>query len=253
MWRAAMPDAPAIARLRDARERFGLTPLAVHDNYLINLAAADPLIRRKSIAAFRGEIGRALAIGAEYLVAHPGSGKGRGAEEGIRAVADALAEAARGLRGGRLTILLENTAGAGSQLGGGFEELAAIRELAAGRIDFALGYCLDTAHCLAAGCDVASERGLRETVRKAAAVLGFENIPVIHANDSKAPLGARVDRHEHIGKGYIGLDGFRRIVNHPRLRPKAFILETPVEADGDDRRNLETLKSLVKRGPAGRR
>jgi len=110
-----------------------------------------------------------------------------------------------------------------------------------------VGYCLDTAHCLAAGYDVATETGLRATLRQAAALLGLEAIPVIHANDSKAPLGSRRDRHEHIGRGYIGKQGFRRILNHPRLRSKAFILETPIERDGDDRRNLETLKNLCRK------
>ena len=250
MWRAAPPAADAVARFRETRERLGLAPLVVHAIYLINLGAADPPLRAKSIAAFRGEMERAAALGAEYLVTHPGSFKGRSLEDGIRAVADALAEAARGLRGG-LTILLENTAGAGAQIGGRFEELAAIHALAAGRLGFPLAYCLDTAHCLAAGYDVASAEGLRKTLARADSTLGLENVPVIHANDSKAPLGSRLDRHEHIGRGHIGRDGFRRIVNHPKLRSKAFILETPLEEEGDGRRDVAALKALARRARQG--
>jgi deoxyribonuclease-4 len=161
-------------------------------------------------------------------------------------LAASLEKAARGLCG-PLTILLENTAGAGSAIGSRFEELAEVRRLAGAGLPFEIGYCLDTAHCLAAGYDVSSEGGLRRTVRDAERVLGLSRVKVIHTNDSKAPLGSRVDRHEHIGQGYIGIPGFRRILNHPRLRGKAFILETPVDREGDDRRNLETLKRLCRK------
>ncbi len=246
MWRSRVPQPEEVRRLWELRERFDLYPLVVHDNYLINLAAADPNILARSVAAFRAEVERALLVGAEYLVLHPGSHRGQSLEAGIRTLAASLQEATRGLRRDGLTLLLENTAGSGYTLGSRFEELAEIRRLCSG-LAFPVGYCLDTAHCLAAGYDVATETGLRATVRQAAAVLGLEAIPVIHTNDSKAPLGSRIDRHEHIGKGYIGKQGFRRILNHPRLRSKAFILETPIERDGDDRRNLEALKNLCRK------
>jgi deoxyribonuclease-4 len=231
----------------DARERLDLTPLVVHDNYLINLAAADPRIREHSISAYRGEVRRAIALGAEYLVAHPGSYGHQGWECGVETLAASLRQAIRGLELGRLTLLIENTSGGGTKLGGRFEELRAIRELAAG--DAPIGFCLDTAHCLASGYDVASTEGLRATVRQAETVLGIENVRVIHANDSKAPLGSHVDRHEHIGKGYIGAEGFRRMLTHPKLRSKPFILETPLDREGDDRRNVETLKKLCRKRP----
>lgn len=247
MWRAAMPEPAAIRRLQEARERLDLAPLAVHDNYLINLAAADPGIRSRSIMAFRGELERALAIGAEYLVAHPGSYRGATLEKGIETLAASLARAARGIKGDRLMLLLENTAGSGCSIGSRFEELAAVRELAAKRTDLPVGYCLDTAHCLAAGYDVSSAVGLRRTVREAGRVLGLDNVRVIHTNDSKAPPGSHIDRHEHIGEGYIGETGFRRILAHPQLRGKAFILETPIDREGDDRRNMETLKRLCRK------
>lgn len=247
MWKAPVLREEDVRRMRRARERFDLAPLVIHDSYLINLAAADEALRRRSAAAFRGEIERALAIGAEFLVAHPGSAKGLPAEAGVARVARSLAEAARGLASRNLTLLLENTAGSGSALGSRLEELAEIQRLAQGRLDFEIGFCLDTAHCLAAGYDVASPAGLRRTLDGVEAILRLDRVGVIHANDSKAPLGSRVDRHEHIGRGHIGEAGFRGMLRHRRLRPKPFILETPVDEEGDDRRNIERLKRLCRR------
>lgn len=247
MWRAGPLDRRAVIRFKRERERLDLAPLAVHDNYLINLAAADPVVRAMSVAAFRGEIRRALAIGAEFLVLHPGSYRGQSIEQAIATLLDSLAEATRGFRKSGLTLLFENTAGAGCAIGSRFEELAEMRRNGAGRAPFDIGFCLDTAHCLAAGYDVATAAGLEKMLREAGRILGLANVRLIHANDSKAPLGSRVDRHEHIGAGYIGIQGFRRILNHPRLRSKAFILETPIDREGDDRRNLETLKKLCRK------
>jgi deoxyribonuclease-4 len=243
-WRAAMPSAAAIRRFRAAREKHALTPLVVHDNYLINLAANNPEIREKSIAAFRGELERAIALGADYLVAHPGNAKGQSIEQGILAFLDGVAKAAEGLEYGHLMLLIENTAGGGAQLGSKFEELRAMREFAPQFTALPVGFCLDTCHLLAAGYNVATEDGLRQTLAEARRLLGLDNVRIIHANDSKGALGSRLDRHQNIGAGHIGLEGFRRIVNHPQLRGKPFILETPREKPGDDRRNLETLKSL---------
>lgn len=245
MWRTKQSDPLDIRKLKAARERFDLRPLVIHDSYLINLAAEDALVRERSIAAFRKEVRRALALGAEHIVMHPGSYGGQGLERGVFTLALSLREAIRGLKLPEMMLLLENTAGGGSRLGGCFEELNAIRELAAG--DAELGFCLDTAHCLASGYDVSTAAGLRDTVRRADQILGLGRVKVIHANDSKTPLGSHLDRHEHIGEGYIGEEGFRRILAHPKLRAKPFILETPQDREGDDRRNLERLKSLCRR------
>src|SRR5580700_8200342 len=236
MWRARLPDPDQIKLFRSARERFDLYPLAIHANYLVNLASVDPVIRPKSIAGFRGELDRAALIGADYLVLHPGSCRGQSVEEGIARLVDGLGEAARGFRGGRLTVLLENTAGSGCSIGSRFEELRSIRELARDVTDLPVGYCLDTCHLLAAGLEISTQSGLRAAIRSAEELLGLEHIHLIHANDSKTPLGSRVDRHASIGEGHIGRDGFRRILTHPKLRGKPFILETPVEEEGDDRR-----------------
>jgi deoxyribonuclease-4 len=247
MWRARPPDPIQIKLLRAARERFDLHPLAIHANYLINLASLDPVIRTKSIDGFRGELERAAAIGAEYLVVHPGSYSGRSPDEGIAAFALGLNEASKGLRVRGLTVLIENTAGSGSHLGSRFKELQLIRGLARELTALPVGFCLDTCHLLAAGYDIATPAGLRDTIRGAEELLGLENIHMFHANDSKTPRGSRVDRHASIGEGHIGLEAFRRILRHPKLRSKPFILETPVAQEGDDRRNLDTLKSLAAR------
>ena len=244
MWRASMPQADEISLLRKARARLKLDPLAIHANYLINLASVDPIIRERSIAAFRTELGRAAAIGADYVVLHPGSYKGQTLAAGIAALAAGLQEAAAGARRDGVTVLLENTAGCGAQIGCRFEELREIRDLAAQTAGVSVGYCLDTCHLLAAGYDISTRSGLHDTVRLAVDILGIANVKLIHANDSKTGLGSHVDRHANIGEGYIGKAAFRRILAHPQLCSKPFILETPVERDGDDRRNLENLKKL---------
>ncbi|MFL6450253.1 MAG: deoxyribonuclease IV [Bryobacteraceae bacterium] len=250
MWRTKAPDPEKIELLRRQREQHDLYPLVIHDSYLINLAAPPSVIREKSIDGFRGEIERALLIGADYLVAHPGNYKGLTVEQGILNVAEAVAISWREVderlkRNANLSILLENTAGAGAQLGGNFEELATIRQLVSSYLDIPVGFCLDTCHCYVSGLDISTERGLEAMVADASAILGLENVPVIHTNDAKTALGSHCDRHANIGAGYIGFEGFRRILNHPELSGKAFILETPVDEPGDDLRNVKALKELV--------
>jgi deoxyribonuclease-4 len=245
-WKASVPSAPAIKLLNAAREKFDLTPLVIHDNYLINLASSNEGIRKQSIEAFRGELVRGIAIGAEYLVAHPGNYKGQTLEQGIFHFLQGITAAAEGLKFDKLMLLIECTAGAGAQIGGRLEELHVIREYAAQMTHLPVGFCLDTCHLLASGYDIATEVGFKKTVAEADRILGLEHVRVIHANDSKGALGSHIDRHQHIGEGYIGIDGFRRLLTHPKLRQKAFILETPVDQEGDDKRNLETLKALWK-------
>jgi len=247
MWRASPPAPSAVKLLQRARDRHDLFPLVIHDNYLINLASSSEPLRVQSTAAFRGEIERAIVIGAEYLVAHPGNCKGHSVEQGIYAVIRSLGEAAQGLDTKNLTVLLENTAGSGAALGSRFEELGVMRQFAAELTDLKIGFCIDTCHCLASGYDVSSASGLKRTVAEMDRLLGLENVRVFHANDSKGALGSHVDRHAHIGRGHIGEGGFRRILNHPKLRAKAFILETPVDEEGDELRNMEALKRLCRR------
>ncbi len=250
MWRAKAPEPEQIKRLHELREKHDLKPLVIHDSYLINLAAAPSIVREKSIDGFRGELERALLIGAEYVVTHPGNYKGMTIEQGMLNVAEAVALAWRGVdpalkKNPKLSILLENTAGAGAQLGGKLDELATIRELAGPYVDIPIAYCLDTCHCYVSGFDIAQEAGLTRLIDIASETLGLDRVPVIHTNDAKTPLNSHSDRHANIGAGYIGLEGFRRILNHPELRNKAFILETPVDKPGDDLRNVTALKELV--------
>jgi deoxyribonuclease IV len=250
MWKAKRPDPAQIKLLEQERAAHDLTPLVIHGSYLINLGAPASVLRESSIAAFRGEIERALLIGAEYLVAHPGNYKGLTAEQGMLNVAEGLALAWQTVdptlkKNAKLSLLLENTAGAGAQLGGKLEELATIRHLATPYLDIPIGYCLDTCHCYVFGFDIASEAGLTRLLDKAEETLSLKHVPVIHANDAKTPLSSHLDRHANIGAGYIGLEGFRRILNHPKLQGKAFILETPVDKPGDDLRNVRALKELV--------
>ena len=249
MWRAGTPDASDIRRLEAAREKHDLRPLAIHNSYLINLASSNEELRAKSVAADRGELERALAIGAEYLVAHPGNSRNHSVEMGIYTFCRSLGKATQGLDTHGVTMLIENTAGAGHSLGGRLEELAVMKQFAAEFTDLAIGFCIDTCHLLASGYDVASPGGLDESVRLLDEILGLGNIPMFHANDSKTPLGSHVDRHEHIGEGYIGKEGFRRILSHPKLRGKAFIAETPYDTEGDDQRNVRTLKNLCRKSP----
>ncbi|MDP9053577.1 MAG: deoxyribonuclease IV [Acidobacteriota bacterium] len=247
MWRASVPDPADVRKLNEARVRFDLHPLAIHANYLVNLATLDPLIRERSVVSFRGELDRAATLGADYLVLHPGNYKGQSPEEGIAAFVPGLAEAARAFRAPGLTVLLENTVGAGCQIGGKFEELRMLRDLAARETELPLAYCLDTCHLLASGYDVATAAGLETTVAAADRWLGLDLVKVVHANDSKGALNSHLDRHENIGRGQIGEEGFRRILRHPALRQKPFILETPVDEEGDDRKNVDALKRLALR------
>jgi deoxyribonuclease-4 len=249
MWRALPPHPDDAALFRRARERFDLDPLAVHVNYLINLASLDPLIRSQSILAFRGELERAAIIGAEYLVVHPGNHKSNPAEEGMAGFVLGLAEAAKDLNLSGLTVLIENTVGAGAQLGGKLLELRAMHDLACRVCDVPIAYCLDTCHLLASGFDIRTEAGLKQTLAEIDKTLGLKQVRVIHANDSKGGLGSHVDRHANIGEGHIGTEGFARILQSPALREKPFILETPVDVEGDDRRNLELLKRLAAPAP----
>jgi deoxyribonuclease-4 len=237
-------------RFRARRAELGLGPLVIHDNYLINLASPEPVLRVRSIQAFHEELVRAIALGADFLVMHPGSSRGGSLTQAIEQVAQGLHQAARGIRFDGLRILVENTSGMVAALGWRLAELAAILDVAS---DLPLGVCLDTAHLFEAGYDIRSEAGLEQTLGAIGRVVGLHRVFALHNNDSKTPLGSRVDLHEHIGRGRIGLAAFRRLLNHPWLVPygregfpgRAFILETPIDAPGDDRRNVRTLWKLV--------
>ncbi len=235
------------AEMSRLREKYDLKPLVIHTNYLVNLASTSPLFLKKSVEAFRGEVERALALCAEYLVLHPGSFRGANRDEGLMRTAAAITAATQGLDlvKGKLTILIENTAGAEYSLGGSFEQVAEVLERLQGIVPIAA--CIDTCHTHVAGFDMVSAQGLRETLTHLDKTVGLKNVHVWHCNDAKAACGSKLDRHQHIGKGTIGLEPFRHLLNDPRLADAAFIAETPIDAPGDDRRNVAALKALVKK------
>ena len=242
-WKALDPTPEECQRFRETRASWGLAPVAVHDNYLINLASADSVIRERSIKAFRGEIERALALGADYLITHPGSAKGATPRRALRTFVEAMLRAAQGMQLNGLMILIENTAGQGSALGRSFEELA---EIVAGTSkELPVGACIDTAHCFEAGYPIHTKAGLPGMLRTLDSTVGISKVRIIHANDSKTAFASHADRHQHIGKGAIGIAAFRRIVRHPELRAIPFICETPIDRPGDDKRNLGVLRRLA--------
>jgi deoxyribonuclease IV len=233
------------AEMNRLRASYDLKPLVIHTNYLVNLASSTELFLKKSIEAFRGEIERALALCADYLVLHPGSFRGADREQGLLRTAAAIAAATQGLdlAAGGLTILIENTAGSKFSLGGSFEQVAEVIDRLRGIVP--AGACIDTCHTHVAGYDIVSEEGLHQTIQQLDATIGLNNVKVLHCNDAKAARGSKLDRHEQIGKGTIGVEPFRILLNDLRLAHAAFIAETPIVAPGDDRRNIEALKNLV--------
>ena len=245
MWRPARLEETHCERMRELRKNYDCWPLVIHTSYLVNLCSQSEEVRAKSVTAFRGEIVRALALGAEYLVLHPGSWRGLTREEGLRLAAESIAKSIHGLDAqiSDFQILIENTAGAEFSLGGSFEQVA---ELVHRLRDIApVGACLDTCHTHVAGYNIVSEEGYAETTRQIEATIGAKNVRVWHTNDAKAPRGSKLDRHEQIGRGTIGLAAFSRLLNDKRFAHCAFIAEVPVEQLDDDQRNVALLKSLV--------
>ena len=252
MWQGGVtriPEAEAAA-FRAKRVEYGLGPLVIHANYLINLASAQQMLRVRSIQAFHDELVRGVALGADFLVVHPGACGECTMQSAISNVIESVKQASRRNPLGNLKILIENTAGMGTAVGSRLEEVA---EILAGLQDFPVAACLDTAHLFAAGYDIKSETGLASTIAQIENSIGLDKVPVFHINDSKIPLGGRVDRHDHLGHGKIGPGAFERILKHPRLsssgpeglQGRAFILETPIDDPGDDRRNVAALWDLA--------
>ena len=244
-WRAKRISDQEVDAFKANLAATGIGPVVAHDCYLVNLAAPRRAVWKKSVAAFRVELERAERLGIPYLVTHPGSHAGAGEVEGLRRVTEALNALLAALPGAGVRILLETTAGQGSSLGHRFEQLAAI--LAGVDQADRVGVCLDTCHVFAAGYDIRTRDGYRKTVGDLDECLGLRRLQAIHLNDSKGGLGSRVDRHEHIGEGRLGLAPFRRLLNDPRLRRVPMILETPKDDDfvAADRRNLARLRRLL--------
>jgi deoxyribonuclease IV len=245
MWRASAVDPQQAERLRELRTQYDVGPLVIHTSYLVNLCSVTEDVRRKSVDAFRGEMERALKLGAEYLVLHPGSWKGMTRHEGLTLAAESIERAIDGLpwQGTQFSILIENTAGAECSLGGSLDQVAELVMLLRNHAPVAV--CLDTCHTHVAGYDIVSDEGYEETMIQIEATVGFDAVRVWHCNDAKAARGSKLDRHQHIGQGTIGKDAFRRLLNDPRFAHSAFIAETPVDDDGDEASNVSALKHLV--------
>ena len=245
-WKPYELARPQCAEMSRLREKYDLKPLVIHTNYLVNLAGTTHEFHAKSVAAFRGEVERAVNLCAEYLVLHPGSFKGGSREEGLVRVALAILEAVQeiDLVKAGLTVLIENTAGAEYSLGGSFKQVAEV--ISHLRRVIPVAACIDTCHVHVAGYDIVSEEGFKQTLKYLDSTIGLKNVPVWHCNDAKAARGSKLDRHQHIGQGTIGLAPFERLLNDPRLKHAAFIAETPIDHPGDDRKNVEALKALVR-------
>jgi deoxyribonuclease IV len=251
-WLGKPLDRAEIKLFRQRIEQTGITPVVSHASYLINLATTFPVLRDQSIAAFIDEIDRAEALGLLGVVIHPGTCTAGPDDEALRLIADAIHVAFKTRPRARTMVLLEHTAGQGRTLGHRFEQLAAV--IAHLRGARRVGVCLDTCHLVASGYDITTEAGYRETFEQFDRIVGIDRLKVFHGNDSKRPCGSRVDRHEHIGHGCIGLEPFRRLLHDARFAGLPILIETEktagaerkgtIVADPFDMKNLDTLRRL---------
>jgi deoxyribonuclease IV len=251
-WRGRIVPPEEVRAFRTLVRRTGIAPVVSHASYLINLATANPGLRSQSLAAMADEIDRAEALGLLGVVLHPGCYTDGSEAHGLTLIADALDGLLASRARGRTMVILEHTAGQGTSLGATFEQLATIIGLM--KRQRRIGVCLDTCHLLASGYDIASPEGYAQTFRHFGKIVGFDRLQVFHMNDSKRPLGSRVDRHAHIGEGFVGLEAFSRIVNDRRFDGLPMLLETPksegratgpIVADPLDARNLNMLRALL--------
>jgi deoxyribonuclease-4 len=254
-WRARpLPDAE-IAEFQRLSLELDIRPVIAHASYLINMGTPDDTLRQRSRAALGEELDRADRLGLLGLVLHPGAYTTTTEEEGLARIAEGIGSVMGDRPDQQTKLLLEHTAGQGTNLGYTFEQLGTIiAEVERAGTAERIGVCLDTCHLLAAGYDLGSDTAYRDTMRQLDTCVGLDRLQAIHLNDSKTPLGSRVDRHTHIGSGHVGLDVFRRLVTDSRLDDLPMVLETPkersgkpadIEADPMDLENLRTLRELM--------
>ena len=243
-WKSGAVKSADAAKLNALRQEFDVGPLSIHASFLINLCSQTESIRLSSTDAFRAEVQQALALDAEFLVLHPGSWKGLSRDEGLSLAAQSIQRAIDGLpwQESKLKILIENAPGAEFSLGSTLEQVAELVERL--RECAPVDVCLDTCHMHVAGYDMVSQTGYEETMKLIEATIGCDAVRVWHCNDAKAPMGSKLDRHEHIGQGTIGTETFRRLLHDPRFTAAAFIAETPVDEPGDQLRNVMALRVL---------
>ena len=251
-WKGKPLDRGEVRLFRQRVEQTGISPVVSHASYLINLATTFPVLREQSLIAFVDELDRAEALGLHGVVIHPGTCTAGTDEDALRLIADAIRVAFKARPRYRTLVLLEHTAGQGRTLGHRFEHLAAVIKHLRG--SKRVGVCLDTCHLVASGYDITTEAGYRHTFERFDRVVGVERLKVFHGNDSKRPCGSRVDRHEHIGEGCLGLEPFRRLLHDERFADVPMLIETEkthgaekrgtIVADPLDMKNLETLRRL---------
>src|SRR2546421_2983608 len=238
-WKHPALDPEVVARFRQAREEAGIAFTVAHDSYLINLCAPDGAVLERSCGAFRDELERAEALGIPWVVTHMGAHLNSGEEPAIKLLCESITQILRETEGMAVGVALETTAGQGSCLGHRFEHIAQVVDGCASHPR--LGVCLDTCHIFVAGYDIRDEESYDRTFDSFGSIIGFDKLKVIHANDAKKPLGSRVDRHEHLGEGEIGIEAFRRLVNDKRMLHIPVIVETP-EAETMHAANVEKLR-----------
>jgi len=243
-WKVPELTQDQVSRYLRAWEKGGFVPVAAHDSYLINLASPDDELRKRSIEAFAEELRRCKLLGIRYLVAHPGAHCGMGREAGIERFILGLDKAIEIAEAEGVKVLIETTAGQGTSLGGSLEDISVI--LHGSRFGEFLGVCIDTCHLFASGFDLREEDHYSTTIDAIQKRIGLEKVHWFHLNDSKGDLGSRIDRHAHIGKGKMGIEAFRHLLNDPRFKDHPMVLETPKGRDlKEDRRNLRVLRSLL--------
>jgi deoxyribonuclease-4 len=259
-WRANPLDPEQVRRFRRRIEETGITPVVSHASYLINLATTATALREQSLAAFIDELDRAEALGLLGVVIHPGTCTAGTEKDALRLIADGIRHSLAARPGQQTMVLLEHTAGQGRTLGYRFEHLAAIIEHLDGSVR--VGVCLDTCHLTASGYDIVSAAGYQDTFEQFERIVGLDRLRVFHGNDSKKPCGSRVDRHEHIGQGCLGLKPFRRLINDPRFHDLPLLIETEKSVSAErpgvivedplDVKNLTVLRSLRATRPTRR-
>ncbi len=252
MWKIKMPPDEVIESFREKREQAGLWPVVVHTSYLINLSTPDNELYDKSSALFDFELELCERLGVDYMVTHPGSHQGRGIEFAATRITKAFKRAREKTKGDHVQILIENTAGGGTQTG---RELSDIKDIIETATSLNIGLCFDTCHGFAKGysfTENGSNGGKDGKIIKGSALpatieaeIGLKHLKLIHLNDSKGAFGSKVDRHEHIGKGQIGKKSLRAFLNHPKITGIPLILETPENDEGTDQTNLKTVRSML--------
>ena len=248
-WESRPLADESVKAFKKAQEITSIGAIAVHNSYLINLASSSQKIRRKSFSALLEEVRRAAILGIPYVVIHPGSHVGEGEAKGIKRVVDALKRLHDKTREAPVALLIETTAGQGTNIGYRFEHLAEMINIKSG--DDWLGVCLDTCHVFAAGYDFRTKDKYNSMISDFDRVIGIERLKLVHLNDSKKDLGSRVDRHEHLGRGFIGLKAFSFFLRDTRLKNRPFVIETPKGKDENgvdwDVRNIDLLKHMMEK------